>query len=278
MALEALFNDIAAAIHEKDGKADGIVAEDFPIRIRAIPTGIGGVWLESIEITAPPLKTSYIVGDTFDPTGMAVYAKYSNGQSMYVDHSNLTFDPSGPLELGVESVTVNFQWGLKVVSTPQPIHVYKKFVWWSPKMMSDTTPMPYACSASSTLSTKYFVYGAFDGNPETLWHSNNSQAPWIQFDFGVKTGVLGLSFLPRINYSDQMWATGTIQGSDDGEAWTDILRASDLPTPQQGVYREHVFENVANYRYYRVAGMKSRYSAGNFYVCIADIKFYLVEP
>lgn len=34
--LELLFNDICAAIHEKDGKADGIAANDFPTRIRAL--------------------------------------------------------------------------------------------------------------------------------------------------------------------------------------------------------------------------------------------------
>ena len=123
MALETLFNDIAAAIHEKDGKTDGIAAKDFPARIRAIPTGIGGVQLESIEITAPPLKTNYYVGDAFDPTGMVVYATYSNGQSMYVNLSNLTFDPAGPLEESTTSVTVNFQWGLKMVSAVQPISV-----------------------------------------------------------------------------------------------------------------------------------------------------------
>lgn len=123
MALADLFNDIADAIREKDGTSAEIVASTFPARIRAIPTGIGGVQLESIAITAPPLKTAYYSGDVFDPTGMAVYATYSNGQTMYVNHSNLTFDPSGPLEAGTTSITVKFQWGLKMASTFQEISV-----------------------------------------------------------------------------------------------------------------------------------------------------------
>lgn len=124
MELKTLFNDIADAIREKDGTEAEITASAFPARIRAIPSGgLDGVTVESITITAQPNKTVYIAGDTFDPTGMAVYAAFSNGQSMYVNHSSLTFDPSGPLDEGDTSVTVNFQWGIKMVSASQPISV-----------------------------------------------------------------------------------------------------------------------------------------------------------
>lgn len=123
MALTDLFNDIADAIREKDGTTAEIVASTFPDRIRAIPTGIGGVQLESITIINPPNKTYYYAGDEFDPTGMAVRANYSNGQSLYVNLSNLTFTPSGPLTAETTSITVNFQWGIKMVSASQPISV-----------------------------------------------------------------------------------------------------------------------------------------------------------
>lgn len=123
MALTDLFNDIADAIREKDGTTAEIVASTFPDRIRAIPTGIGGVQLESITIVNPPYKTYYYEGDEFDPTGMTVYANYSNGQSLYVNLSNLTFTPSGPLSSETSSITVNFQWGIKMVSASQPISI-----------------------------------------------------------------------------------------------------------------------------------------------------------
>lgn len=123
MALTDLFNDIANAIREKDGTTAEIVANTFPDRIRAIPTGIGGVQLESITIINPPNKTYYYAGDVFDPTGMTVRANYSNGQSLYVNLSNLTFSPSGPLTSETTSITVNFQWGIKMVSASQPISV-----------------------------------------------------------------------------------------------------------------------------------------------------------
>lgn len=123
MALTDLFNGIADAIREKDGTTAEIVASTFPDRIRAIPTGIGGVQLESITIVNPPYKTYYYEGDEFDPTGMTVYANYSNGQSLYVNLSNLTFTPSGPLSSETSSITVNFQWGIKMVSASQPISI-----------------------------------------------------------------------------------------------------------------------------------------------------------
>lgn len=129
MELEVLFDQIAAAIHEKDGAVDGIPAKDFPARIRAIPTGgLGGVALESIEITAPPFKTYYMPGEPFDPSGMAVYARFSNGQSMYVSHSGLVFDPAGPLDADTASVTVSFQWGLRMASAVQPVSVAANLV------------------------------------------------------------------------------------------------------------------------------------------------------
>lgn len=140
MALEVLFNDIAAAIHEKDGKMDGIAARDFPARIRAIPSD-GGVKLESIVIATPPQKTGYIAGEAFDPAGMTVRAVYSNGQSLSIDPSALSFDPAGPLDEGTSAVTVSFQWGTEIASAVQPVSVMTAF-----------------------------IYGAsWDGSPSTKW-------------------------------------------------------------------------------------------------------------
>lgn len=114
---------IADAIREKDGSTEPIPANKFPARIRGIPAGGGGVTVERIEITAPPDKTKYGPGDTFDPTGMAVWVVLSNGYEMYANHSDLSFDPAGPLEEGTDTVTVSFHWGDQVISTEQQIEV-----------------------------------------------------------------------------------------------------------------------------------------------------------
>lgn len=123
MSLTSLFTDIADAIREKDGTTEDIVASDFPDRILAIPTVGDGVTVESITITAQPNKLNYYAGETFDPTGMAVYANFSNGKSMYVNHSYLTFNPSDELQESDTSVTVSFQWGTDTVSVTQEIFI-----------------------------------------------------------------------------------------------------------------------------------------------------------
>ena len=43
-----------------------------------------------IAITIPPTKTTYLVGDTFDPTGLVVTATYSNGATAVVPNGSLT--------------------------------------------------------------------------------------------------------------------------------------------------------------------------------------------
>ena len=113
---------IADAIREKEGSSGPIPAGDFPARILAIRSG-GDVTLASIAITAPPSKVSYSTGALFDPTGMAVWAEFSNGYGLYVNHADLVFDPAGPLEEGTDSVTVRFSWGGEMAETAQAVSV-----------------------------------------------------------------------------------------------------------------------------------------------------------
>lgn len=71
--------------------------------------------LDSIEITTPPTKTTYAVGDSFVATGMVVTAHYiDNGGSSYtkdetVDNNQLNISPVGPYaEAGDVIVTVTY--------------------------------------------------------------------------------------------------------------------------------------------------------------------------
>lgn len=54
-----------------------------------------GVTLEAIEITAPPAKIKYNVGETFDKTGMVVTANYDDGSKKIV--TNYTYTPTTAL-------------------------------------------------------------------------------------------------------------------------------------------------------------------------------------
>lgn len=109
---------IADAIRDRDGTTAPIPADDFPERIRAIP---GGIELQSIAITAPPAKTSYLAGEVFDPAGMVVTAAYSNGATLAA--TGYAVEPSGPLADGVTAVTVRYTEGGRSAAAAQPITV-----------------------------------------------------------------------------------------------------------------------------------------------------------
>lgn len=68
--------------------------------------------LDEIDIDTYPTKMSYLIGETFDPTGLVITRTYSDGKSntyAYASHtSEFTFDPSlvTPLQAGDETIEV----------------------------------------------------------------------------------------------------------------------------------------------------------------------------
>ena len=65
--------------------------------------------LDSLELTHAPDKQSYYVGDTFDPTGMVITAKYTNdGEDKVIPGTEYTISPLD-LELGNDHVTVSYE-------------------------------------------------------------------------------------------------------------------------------------------------------------------------
>lgn len=78
--------------------------------------------LESIEITTPPTKTSYIVGEDFDATGMVVKVKYADGTSEVITDYSITNGTN--LALGQTSVTISY----KGKTTTQAIEVVENSI------------------------------------------------------------------------------------------------------------------------------------------------------
>ena len=86
----------------------------------------GGIKLQSIAITAPPAKTSYLAGEAFDPTGMVVTATYSNGATLAA--TGYAVEPAGPLADGVDAVTVRYTEGGRSATATQPITVIHRLL------------------------------------------------------------------------------------------------------------------------------------------------------
>lgn len=63
--------------------------------------------VQSISVTTPPARTSYSVGDRFDPTGMVVTATYASGRTETV--SGYGFSPMMFTEAGGQKVTISYE-------------------------------------------------------------------------------------------------------------------------------------------------------------------------
>lgn len=79
--------------------------------------------LASIEISNPPTKTAYKYGEVFSPAGMAVMARYTDGQSRTV--TGYTYSPTGALKLSDTTITVSYTEGDVTKTTTQTITVAK---------------------------------------------------------------------------------------------------------------------------------------------------------
>lgn len=79
--------------------------------------------LASIEISNPPTKTAYKYGEVFSPAGMAVTARYTDGQSRTV--TGYTYSPTDALKLSDTTITVSYTEGDVTKTTTQAITVAK---------------------------------------------------------------------------------------------------------------------------------------------------------
>lgn len=110
-------------------KVIGFEATTYPIQDTE-PTNLeaGSLWFNTsipapttLTITAPPSKTQYFVGDTFEPDGMVVTVGYSDGSSKVV--TNYTYSPTGALTVDDTGVTVSYTDVGVTVSATQEISV-----------------------------------------------------------------------------------------------------------------------------------------------------------
>lgn len=74
-----------------------------------VTISVTAVVLSSISISGTPTKTTYLVGQSFDPTGITVTATRNNGSTANVT-SSTTFTPD-PLTVGTTSVTASYTEG-----------------------------------------------------------------------------------------------------------------------------------------------------------------------
>ena len=125
--VEAYFNKIPGCDYDRLTKdkvtVNGIKADAFETTWSGYPYnkdyrvihGLGQPEVvkkvESIEITTPPAKTEYMVGEDFDPTGMVVTAHYTDGTTADLSRDKYVIFYGDKLALGRASVTIQYNDG-----------------------------------------------------------------------------------------------------------------------------------------------------------------------
>lgn len=88
-----------------------------------IPVTVTNPKLTALEITTPPSKTEYKVGDTFSPSGMVVSEVYENGAKK--ETVNYTYSPNRELEASDKEIIISYtgENAENIADVAQPITV-----------------------------------------------------------------------------------------------------------------------------------------------------------
>lgn len=133
------------------------------------------VKLESIEVVQAPNKTVYIVGQIFNPTGMTILARYTDGTSQFVN--DYTFNPTGELSLSDNLITLSYTVDNVTKTTQQPIEVYEV----APVLNDNPWEVISMVSQNGNASSYWSVGDAkqitIDGTISTVTYDNYQ--PWV---------------------------------------------------------------------------------------------------
>ena len=177
--------------------------------------------LASIEISNPPTKTAYKYGEVFSPAGMAVTARYTDGQSRTV--TGYTYSPTGALKLSETTITVSYTEGDVTKTTTQAITVAKAL-----DRIAVTTPPN---------RTSYFSGEQFSaaGMVVTAYYTDDSSAAVSGYTYSPTGALAAGNNTITISYSEggvtktttQAITVTTISSTLNSNSWATIKAVSD---------------------------------------------------
>lgn len=141
--------------------------------------------------------------------------------------------------------------------------------------IANDTSDEYELIANNTSNADY-KWHAFDGDKfieNRCWYWNGLPA-WLGVHLLKGPKVVTKVSITQENYTPEFFKTCAIQGSNDGETWTDISTFV-ATTFRNGQQYEHEFENDIAYSYYRVYfADRNTNGAG---VSVQELTFYEME-
>ena len=139
--------------------------------------------------------------------------------------------------------------------------------------MTSNSSLSCVASASSTYSSSYPAWRAFDASAATSWASSASEsAPWIQLKMDVALTNIQVSVYSRsqnASAGNHNPTAGTVQGSNDGSSWVQIGSYSGWTAKNDGTLLGTIAcNNETAYKYVRL-NITSR--AGSDYAAVGYI-------
>jgi hypothetical protein len=133
-------------------------------------------------------------------------------------------------------------------------------------------------TASSDKQHQYIAPNVLDWNSPTPWVADDykCRGEWIKFDLLKQSFIItALSIRTWFDAFAKVWS---LQGSDDGEYWTDVYESDTdqrLNTPLSHCFVVFDIENSTAFRQYRILSKSERFSPEpNFDFGILAVEFY----
>jgi len=221
--------------------------------------------LDAISINTNPTKTTFVLDDTFDYSGLTLTAEYDDGTTEVISTG---FNVSGfnSSTIGTKTITVEYQ-GRTLTYNVNVVEA----------VLDENSPVISASNASAVAGNKVKVNISLKNNPGIA-----SATLRIKFDTNAMTlvEVLDAGNLGSTVHSDQLtspyvlnWVNDTITNNItfNGDIVTLVFEVKDNAT--LGTYDIEVAYNYNDYDIYDVNGQKVKFFTVNGSVEVVDVLF-----
>ena len=177
--------------------------------------------LSSIAITTAPAKTAYKYGEIFNPSGMVVTARYTDGQSRTV--TGYTFSPNTALGTSNTTITISYTEGDVTKTTTQAITVAKVL----DRIAVTTKPSRTSYFSGERFSTAGMVVTAYytDGSSATV--NGYTYSPNGALAAGNTTITISYAEGGVTKTTTQAITVTTISTTLNSNSWATIKAVSD---------------------------------------------------
>lgn len=173
----------------------------------------------------------------------------------------------------VSALNSNLTWWMENGYLPDPNNPIIALV---PTMTSDTTPSGQVIYSSyySYVGEEQEAWKAFDSNNNTSWSSNDNTVPqYIGYKFASKKTVTRVDVTKRVYSVETTTMTCQLQGSNDGNSWTNIGDVFKHTTSKTTATTDtYTFDNSTPYMYYRI--YISDNTSSSVHPTFSELQFY----